>query len=170
MTEGPVKAPGTGAVSEARRFGLRFFGALVAFSALAWIVALPQRLNVAQRAIAEAAAALARIAGSTNRVYRDQIHVTHLTIHINHECTGIYVLIILFTFLLAYPATWRARLLGAAIGFAGLETINILRVSVLVLVAELQPALFEYFHEYVWQGVLVILVIAYAMSWVEHVR
>jgi archaeosortase B (VPXXXP-CTERM-specific) len=157
-------------MSEAQRFGLRFFAVLGGFSVLAWIVALPQQLGVAQRTIAEAAGALARVAGSTNRVHGDQIHVTQLAIHINHECTGIYVLIILFTFLLAYPAAWRQRLLGATVGFAGLEAVNVLRLSFLIRIAELQPALFEYFHEYVWQGVLLILVIAYSMSWVEHVR
>ena len=38
-----------------------------------------------------------------------------------------------------------------------------------IVVAE-QPALFAYFHEYVWQGVFLVLVIVYAMSWVDRIR
>ena len=61
-------------------------------------------------------------------------------------------------------------LLGAAIGVVALTAINILRIAFLVRVAEVAPDLFAYFHEYVWQGVFLVLVIAYAMSWVERVR
>jgi exosortase/archaeosortase family protein len=58
--------------------------------------------------------------------------------------------------------------LGAVIGIAALTVVNIVRLAFLVRIAELQPDLFEYFHEYVWQGLLLILVIAYAMAWVER--
>jgi exosortase/archaeosortase family protein len=53
---------------------------------------------------------------------------------------------------------------------AALTLVNVLRIAFLIAVAELQPALFGYFHEYVWQGLFLILVIAYAMTWVEYVR
>ena len=89
---------------------------------------------------------------------------------INYECTGVYVVLILFVFLIAYPATWRARLIGAAIGVVALTIVNILRIAFLVRIAELAPDLFGYFHEYVWQGVFLVLVIAYAMTWVERAR
>lgn len=155
-------------LSEAQKFGLRFFAILAAFSVLAWVVVLPARLSIAQRGIAVAAGAVARLTGGVSYVRDDHIQVPQLAIHINHECTGIYVLIILVTFLFAYPAPWPRRVLGALIGVAGLTVVNIVRLAFLVRIAELQPGLFEYFHEYVWQGVLLILVIAYAMAWVER--
>ena len=113
---------------------------------------------------------LANLTGSESTVAADQIHVGTLTIDINYECTGVYVLLILCTFLLAYPASWQARLIGGVVGIATLTVINILRISVLVHIAERQPSLFSYFHEYVWQGVFLVLVIAYAMGWVERIR
>jgi exosortase/archaeosortase family protein len=78
--------------------------------------------------------------------------------------------LILFVFLFAYPASWRSRLLGATIGVVALTIINVLRIAFLVRIAEIAPGLFGYFHEYVWQGVFLVLVIAYAMTWVERVR
>jgi hypothetical protein len=30
--------------------------------------------------------------------------------------------------------------------------------------------LFTYLHEYVWQGIFLVLTIVYAMTWVERVR
>ncbi len=156
--------------SAAQLFGARFFALLIGASILSWLVNLPNQLGSAQRFIAATAARLAQMAGSTSSVTRDQITVGNLVVDINYECTGVYVLLILFTFLLAYPASWRARFVGAAIGVTALTAINILRVSVLIGIAELRPDLFAYFHEYVWQGVFLILVIAYAMTWVEHIR
>jgi exosortase/archaeosortase family protein len=157
-------------LSAAQRFGIQFFAILVLMSVLSWVVVLPNRLGLVQRAIATSAAGLARLLGSTNSVNGDQIIVQTLNIDISFECTGVYVLLILFTFLLAYPASWRARILGAAIGTAALTLLNVLRISFLVRAAELQPALFEYLHEYVWQGIFLVLVITYAMTWVRYVH
>lgn len=157
-------------LSEAQTFALRFFLFLVSASVLAWAVQLPDQLGTAQEFLAGSAAGLARGLGSVSSVHGDQIHVGGLIMDINYECTGMYVLIILFTFLLAYPATWRSRFTGALIGLAALTFINIIRISVLVGIAEVRPELFAYFHEYVWQGVFLILVIAYAMTWVEYVQ
>ena len=157
-------------LSDAQRFGLRFFAFLILASALAWAVSLPDRLGVAQRVLAGSGAWLARLVGSAGRATGDRITVAGLSMDINYECTGVYVVLILFVFLIAYPATWRARLIGAAIGVVALTIVNILRIAFLVRIAELAPDLFGYFHEYVWQGVFLVLVIAYAMTWVERAR
>lgn len=157
-------------LSEAQKFALRFFLFLIAASVLAWALRLPDRLGPAQDFLAGSATRLAQTFGSSSSANADQIHVGGLVMDINYECTGLYVLMILFTFLLAYPASWRSRIVGALIGLAALTLINVVRISVLVGIAEVQPDLFAYFHEYVWQGVFLILVIAYAMTWVEYTQ
>jgi exosortase/archaeosortase family protein len=157
-------------LSDAQRFGVRFFAILLAVSAIVWAVELPDRLGPVQAALARSAAWLAHAAGSTSTVEYDQIYVRAFAMDINYECTGVYVLLILFTFLLAYPSSWFSRLTGALLGVAGLTTVNVLRIAFLVRVAELQPDLFAYLHEYVWQGVFLVLVIVYAMTWVERVK
>jgi exosortase/archaeosortase family protein len=157
-------------LSEAQRFGLRFFGLLVLASILTWAVNLPNRLGPAQRLLAGSGTAVAQLTGGESSVIGDQIAVGGLSIDINYECTGVYVALILVVFLFAYPAPWDRRLLGAALGIVGLTIVNILRIAVLVRIAEVSPDLFGYFHEYVWQGVFLILVIAYAMAWVEQTR
>ena len=123
-----------------------------------------------QRHSPAAATWIARLTGGSGRSVGRPDHVGTLSLDINYECTGVYVVLILFVFLFAYPARWSSRLVGAAIGVVALTVINILRIAFLVRVAEAAPDLFAYFHEYVWQGVFLVLVIAYAMSWVERVR
>lgn len=157
-------------LSEAQRFGLRFFAFLILASAGAWLVNLPNQLGSAQRALAGSGAWLASLTGGSSHAAGDQITVGTLSVDINYECTGIYVVLILLVFLFAYPASWRARLVGGVIGAIALTLINIFRIAVLVRVAELAPDLFGYFHEYVWQGLFLVLVIAYAMTWVEQTR
>lgn len=157
-------------MTDAQKFGLRFFLFLVGASLLSWAVNLPAQLGAVQAFLAGSAGALARLFGSANSVQIDKIYAGGLVMDINYECTGLYVILILFTFLLAYPASWRSRVLGAFIGVTALTAINVFRISVLVGIAEMQPQLFGYFHEYVWQGLFLILVIAYAMTWVEYVR
>jgi len=157
-------------LSESQVFGLRFFLLLAGASVAAWAVSLPDRLGAAQRWLATAADLLARLSGGDSTVNGDHINAGGLMIHVNFECTGVYVLLILVVFLIAYPASWRARAAGAALGFAALTAVNIFRIALLVRVAELAPDLFSYLHEYVWQGLFLVLVIAYAMTWVERVR
>jgi len=157
-------------LSEAQIFGIRFFAILIIFSVLAWLVRLPARLGTLQSSLAGAAAGFAAATGGTPAVHGDQIYIGTLAIDINYECTGVYVLAILSTFLLAYPASARARALGIALGAAALTAINVIRLAMLVRVAEFRPDLFPYMHEYVWQGLFLVLVITYAMAWVERVR
>ncbi len=159
-----------GRLTPPQRFAARFFLFLILASVLAWAVKLPDQLGPVQRALAASATWLAGLTGSTASNAGDKIQVGVLMIDINYECTGVYVLLILCVFLLAYPATWRARLAGAGIGIVALTLLNIFRIAVLVRVAETEPALFDYLHEYVWQGLFLVLTVAYAMSWVERSR
>ena len=164
-------APSTGGrVTPPQAFALRFFLYLAAASVLSWAVTLPERLGDVQRWLAGSATWLAGLTGSRATVHADEISVGALLVHINFECTGVYVLLILFVFLLAYPASWRNRLLGGAIGLVALQILNIVRIAVLVRVAEVAPPLFDYMHEYVWQGLFLVLTVAYAMTWVERSR
>jgi exosortase/archaeosortase family protein len=157
-------------LTDAQRFGARFFVILVLASVFSWAVALPNHLRNVQRAIAMSATGLAQLVGSSATLDEHLINIDTLTIDINYECTGVYVLLVLFTFLLAYPASWQARVLGALIGTVALTLLNVLRISLLIRVAEFHPQLFDYLHEYVWQGLFLVLVVGYAMAWVQHVR
>ena len=44
------------------------------------------------------------------------IKAQHAALEINHECTGVFVLLVYAMFVLAYPAPWGQRLTGIAIG------------------------------------------------------
>jgi exosortase/archaeosortase family protein len=152
------------------RFGLLFFLFLLGFSVLSVATNLQNHLHVAENGIAGAATWLAHGIGSAAVVNGNVIHVSGLALDINHECTGVFVLFVLISFIGAYPARWTTQLLGILIGVSVLTLINVLRIVTLVRIVEFYPGLFVYFHEYVWQGAFLMLVTLYALTWVEWAR
>jgi len=152
------------------RFASLFFLFLIGFSVLSVATNLQNHLHLAEIGLAQSATWMAQRVGSAAVATGNLIAVSGLTLDINHECTGVFVLFVLISFIGAYPATLRAKATGAVIGVTLLSLVNILRVATLVRVVEFRPALFVYFHEYVWQGAFLMLVTLYAVTWVEWVQ
>ncbi len=153
------------------RFTASFFVLLLGFSVLSAATALQNHLHMAEVGLAGAATWIAQCLGSAAEVVNgNTITVGTLSMNINHECTGVFVLFVLASFIAAYPARISAKAIGIVIGVVGLTLVNVIRIVTLVRVVEFYPGLFTYFHEYVWQGAFLMLVTVYAMSWVEWVR
>lgn len=149
------------------RFGLLFFCFLLGFSVLSVATELQNHLHLAENGIAGAATWMANGIGSAAVVSDNIISVSGITLDINHECTGVFVLFVLISFIGAYPARWTVKVLGVVVGVTVLSLINVLRIVTLVRIVEFYPGLFVYFHEYVWQGAFLMLVTVYALTWVE---
>ena len=153
------------------RFALIFFVLLLGFSVLSVTTTLQNRLGVVESGIAASATWLASLVGSAASVTEGHyISVGGMTLNINHECTGVFVLFVLSSFIAAYPASLAAKVGGIVVGVVGLSAINVFRIATLVRVVEFYPNSFKYFHEYVWQGAFLMLVTLYAITWVEWSR
>ena len=148
-------------------FALRFFVYLLLWSLVFWAFSLHERLGPVQRAIAMASAATARGVGGVAVSQGQDIIINDLVITINHECTGIFVIMLFTSFVLAYPASWRARLVGLGIGIPLFFAVNIFRLATLARIVEVYPGAFFYLHEYVWQGILTVVVLVGAIAWAE---
>jgi exosortase/archaeosortase family protein len=153
------------------RFAVLFFLFLLGFSGLSVATALQNHLQVAEQGIAAAATWLAHLAGSAATVVDgNTISAAGIALNINHECTGVFVLFVLVSFIGAFPAPLRTKLSGIFIGLIGLTLINVVRIATLVRIVEFYPQAFAYFHEYVWQGAFLMLVTLYAITWVQWSR
>jgi len=153
------------------RFALFFFLLLLAFSVLSVATALQNQLGRLEDGIALFATWMATYTGSAAEIVDGNfISVRGMMLHINHECTGVFVLFVLVSFICAYPAPWRAKLAGIAVGVTALSFINVVRIATLVRLVEFYPSAFDYFHEYVWQGAFLMLVTLYSITWVEWAR
>ena len=66
------------------------------------------------------------------------------------------------------PAPWRARLLGVALGFAGIQLLNLVRVIALFLTGSYLPDLFDTSHTVVWQSVVVAAALVLWLFWAQR--
>ena len=89
-------------------------------------------------------------------------------IAVTADCSGTDVLALCVAAILAWPASWRARLAGAAGGIALIVTLNTMRIGTLGRAAA-SPALFETLHLQVWPAVLVLACAAYVFAWMRMV-
>ena len=148
------------------RLLLYLFLASLAFS----LGGLHARMQPVQTAMAYAVGVGANWLDAGAEVEGTIIKTSHAALDINHECTGVFVLLVYAVFVLAYPAPWRQRVSGIAIGAGVLTGINVARLVVLTLVASRYPDWFAYFHEYFFQGLFIALLAFLASLWTEQVR
>ena len=156
-----------GSPSPGLGFALRFFVYLLLWSLVFWALSLHEHLGPVQRAIAGAAAMGARGAGGRAVAKGQDIAVSDLIMTVNHECTGVFVIMLFSSFVLAYPASWRARLIGLGVGIPLFFAVNVFRLATLARIVEVYPGAFFYLHEYVWQGILTVVVLVGAIAWAE---
>ena len=71
--------------------------------------------------------------------------------------------------ILAFPATWGARLRGAAVGLTAITALNVVRLGNLSLVAE-DRALLNLLHVYVWPGILILAAAGFVYAWMGWQR
>jgi archaeosortase B (VPXXXP-CTERM-specific) len=131
---------------------------------------LHQRMGPIQEAMARVVGAGANLLGADASVEGTIIRSHHAALEINHECTGVFVLLVYAMFVLAYPAPWSHRFSGIAIGLSTLTGINVARLIVLTIIASRYPDWFGYFHEYFFQGLFIALLAVLASVWTEQVR
>lgn len=152
-------------------FTLRFFGAIFAASLLFSVGGLHLLLEPLQHLLAAAGAMGGRLLGADVVAHGAYIKVgPQLSMHVNHECTGIFVLILWGALLFARRPPWRRGLAGFAAGVLLIQAVNIARLATLAAVVQRWPGLFDYMHEYVWQGLFVALVAVMAASWPDDLE
>jgi exosortase/archaeosortase family protein len=151
-------------------FVVRLLGYLFLVSLAFSLGGLHLRMEPLQKALAATVAAGANELGAGATRAGTLIRLEGAALEINHECTGVFVLLVYATFVAAYPAAWSERAYGMAVGMAVLMGINVARLILLTVIASKQPAWFAYFHEYFFQGLFIALLAFLASVWTEQVR
>ena len=85
------------------------------------------------------------------------------------DCGAIQSMAIFFAAILAFPAPWWRRLAGLLIGIPVLYWVNAFRLAFLAVIGAWDGGgpRFKFAHEYVWQGIYIVFVVALWMAWVE---
>ncbi|MCC6145744.1 MAG: archaeosortase/exosortase family protein, partial [Candidatus Hydrogenedentes bacterium] len=85
------------------------------------------------------------------------------------ECGAIEVMSIFFAAVIAFPTRWWKRFVGLLVGLPLMYGVNIFRLSCLAVIGALDPDgnIFKLAHEYVWQAVYIVFVVAVWLAWIE---
>ncbi|HVN35646.1 MAG TPA: exosortase H, partial [Casimicrobiaceae bacterium] len=68
---------------------------------------------------------------------------------------------------LAFPAPWRRKLGGLAIGIIAVQGLNMIRVISLFYLGQWNYQAFEWAHLYVWQALIMLDVLVVWLVWVR---
>jgi exosortase/archaeosortase family protein len=88
---------------------------------------------------------------------------------VDTNCTGLFVIFIYLSALLAYRSGTREKLIGVALGFGALFVLNLVRVASLVVVGTVRPDMLNVVHYLVWQSVMIVAALCLWLFWAERV-
>lgn len=143
---------------------LRF--ALYALVGFALLYGLTQQVVTPfTRGIALLATALLNLTGIPAQVTGTVVATPAFSVAIQNNCNAIYETAIFVAAVLSYPATWRERTYGAALGFMALYLLNLIRVLSLIYVGSHFRQYFDVSHVYIWQSVFIIFALGLWIFW-----
>jgi exosortase H (IPTLxxWG-CTERM-specific) len=82
-------------------------------------------------------------------------------------CNGVEATIVLVAAILAFPALWKHKLVGLAVGVVAVQGLNIIRVISLFYLGQWNVNVFEWAHLYVWQALIMLDVMIVWLLWVR---
>lgn len=93
--------------------------------------------------------------------------VTGFGVSIEPGCNGIEACIVLFAAVIAFPSTWRHKLIGLVAGFVAVQALNVVRVISLFYLGQWNTDVFNFAHEFLWQALIMLDVLIVWLLWVR---
>ncbi len=118
------------------------------------------------------ARATASITGSILGIFSGSVTCTDryvsfsgFRVEIIDECTGLLEMVIFLAAVLAFPTTWRKKLIGIAGGLPAIYVFNVMRMIFLLIAGASSKSLFEFMHLYFWQVTLILIIATIWLGW-----
>jgi exosortase H (IPTLxxWG-CTERM-specific) len=115
--------------------------------------------------IAHVSAAVLNLFGAGVTVAGTQIRSGSFAVGIENGCNGVETALLFGSAVLAFPAPWKRKLLGMALGFAAIQLVNLVRVVSLFWIGAHRPDLFSASHTVIWQSVVVLCGVLLFLLW-----
>ena len=97
------------------------------------------------------------------------VSLSNFSMEVVGECTGLYEMLIFLAAMIAYPASYRKKLIGAGLGIPLLYVINIVRMVFIAIVGNWSPETFDFMHLYFWQVAMILIIVSVWVLWIERV-
>jgi exosortase H (IPTLxxWG-CTERM-specific) len=89
-------------------------------------------------------------------------------VNIRNGCNGVEAMLIFLAAVLAFPASWRSRLVGLGLGIAAIQLVNLVRVMALFLTGVYFPRIFDASHTVVWQSIVILFGVLLWILWANR--
>lgn len=95
------------------------------------------------------------------------LFVANTSVQIVSDCSPHMPYLIYAAVVLAFPATWRQRLLGLVFGAVVIHAFNTIRILALIAILSLRREWFDFAHIYLWQTGTVLAVFGTFALWLR---
>jgi exosortase H (IPTLxxWG-CTERM-specific) len=83
------------------------------------------------------------------------IDLFSISLDVKFGCNGLEAVMIYSVAVIAFPASWKKRIVGIAGGFAVIQIVNVLRIVGLAYSGVYANNIFSYIHTYIAQGMMI---------------
>jgi exosortase H (IPTLxxWG-CTERM-specific) len=118
--------------------------------------------------IARTSGAALRLLGQDVRMEGTVIRNARFAVNIRNGCNGVEAMLIFLAAVLAFPASWKSRLSGLALGILAIQAVNLVRVVALFLTGVYFPRLFDTSHTVIWQTVVILFGVLLWIFWANR--
>jgi len=94
---------------------------------------------------------------------------TGFGVTIEAGCNGVEAMLVLLAGILAFPAPWRLKLIGLAIGAVAIQALNLVRIVSLFYLGQWNAQWFEWAHLYIWQSLIMLDALIVWLLWIRAV-
>jgi exosortase H (IPTLxxWG-CTERM-specific) len=119
--------------------------------------------------LAKAVAVILNVFGAGATAEGPLVRSPQFTMQIAMGCDGVEAASLFMAGVLAFPANWRSKLIGLAVGIPVIHFINLARLVGLYYAGVHLPSNFEEIHVYVAQTIVILLSTALLIVWLERV-
>ena len=118
--------------------------------------------------IAKVSGAVLDLIGQNVTMHGTVIKSPRFAVNIRNGCNGVEAMVILLAAIVAYPASWKARGIGLALGIGVVQLVNLVRVVALFLTGAYLPRFFDSSHTLVWQTVVILVALLVWVYWAKR--
>jgi exosortase/archaeosortase family protein len=149
-----------------------FIGLIVVFFGTLTYTPIVERVDIAWLLAKGAAVAswvllegLGRLAGFPVLLEGTNLRSNTFVVDVSPACSGAVPSMIYLAAIFAYPASWKAKLIGAGLGMAIIHGANLIRVVGLFLIGLFATQFFHETHVYIAQALVVAIAVATWLFW-----
>jgi len=118
--------------------------------------------------VARASGVVLAVLGEEITVDGCDLRSPRFSVMIYNGCNGLITSLIFVSGVLAFPAPWRAKLIGCLAGLVAIQVINMVRIVSLFYIGVFAPRFFTQAHIFVWQSIVILAGIVLWVVWARR--